>query len=96
VFADLGMPNSEQELLKAELTVQIFKLVSECKLIQSNAAELSRYYPGSSVCPDALPTCLDLDRPANGFFDDSRSGCRTLKPASTRTTRHMSVVVQSG
>jgi hypothetical protein len=26
VFADFGMPNSEQELLKAELTAQIFKL----------------------------------------------------------------------
>ena len=34
------VPNSEQELLKAELTVQIFKLVSERKLTQSNATEL--------------------------------------------------------
>jgi predicted XRE-type DNA-binding protein len=40
VFADLGMPNSQQELRKAELTMQIFKLVSERKLTQSKAAEL--------------------------------------------------------
>jgi predicted XRE-type DNA-binding protein len=40
VFADLGMPNFEQRLLKAELTVQIFKLASERKLTRSNAAEL--------------------------------------------------------
>ena len=40
VFADLGLPNSEQELLKAELTVQIYKLIKEQKLTQTKAAEL--------------------------------------------------------
>jgi hypothetical protein len=40
VFANPGMPNPEQELRKAELTMQIFKLVSERKLTQSKATEL--------------------------------------------------------
>ena len=32
VFADLGFPNSEQELLKADLTVQIYRLhASACR-----------------------------------------------------------------
>ena len=40
VFADLGLPNSEQELLKAKLTVQIYKLIKEQQLTQTKAAEL--------------------------------------------------------
>ena len=27
IFADLGLPNPEQELLKARLTLQIYKIV---------------------------------------------------------------------
>jgi predicted XRE-type DNA-binding protein len=38
VFADLGLPNSEQELLKAKLTVQIYKLIKEQNLTQTKAA----------------------------------------------------------
>jgi len=33
VFADLGLPNPEQTLLKARLTVQIYKIVKERGLI---------------------------------------------------------------
>ena len=40
IFIDLGLPNSEQELLKAKLTVQIYKLIKEQKLTQTKAAEL--------------------------------------------------------
>jgi len=38
VFADLGLPNSEQELLKAKLTVQIYKLIKDQQLTQTKAA----------------------------------------------------------
>jgi predicted XRE-type DNA-binding protein len=34
VFADLGLPNPEQELLKAQLTLQIYKIVKARKLTQ--------------------------------------------------------------
>src|SRR6266481_4935413 len=40
VFADLGFPNSEQELLKADLTVQIYRLIRERGLTQAQAAQL--------------------------------------------------------
>lgn len=40
VFADLGLRDSEQELLKAKLTVQIYKLIKEQQLTQTKAAEL--------------------------------------------------------
>jgi predicted XRE-type DNA-binding protein len=38
VFADLGLPNPEQELLKAQLTLQIYRIVKARKLTQAQAA----------------------------------------------------------
>src|SRR6204780_1613323 len=40
VFADLGLPNPEQELLKARLTLQIYKIVKERGLTQAQAGQL--------------------------------------------------------
>src|ERR1035438_7923666 len=40
VFADLGFPNSEQEMVKAKLTVQIFQILRDRKLTQTEAARL--------------------------------------------------------
>jgi predicted XRE-type DNA-binding protein len=37
VFADLGLPNPEQELLKAQLTLQIYKIVRARGLTQAQA-----------------------------------------------------------
>jgi predicted XRE-type DNA-binding protein len=37
VFADLGLPNAEQDLLKAQLTLQIFRIVKARKLTQAQA-----------------------------------------------------------
>ena len=42
VFADLGLPNPDQELLKAKLTLQIHKLLKARKLTQAEAAALLR------------------------------------------------------
>jgi predicted XRE-type DNA-binding protein len=40
VFADLGLPNPEQELLKARLTMQIYRIVKERGLTQAQAGEI--------------------------------------------------------
>lgn len=40
VFADLGFENAEQELLKAHLTLQIYKIVKARNLTQAQAAAL--------------------------------------------------------
>jgi predicted XRE-type DNA-binding protein len=40
VFADLGLPNPEQELLKAHLTLQIYRIVKARGLTQAQAGEL--------------------------------------------------------
>lgn len=37
IFADLGLPNPEQELLKAQLTLQIYKIVKARGLTQAQA-----------------------------------------------------------
>jgi predicted XRE-type DNA-binding protein len=37
VFADLGLPNSEQELAKAELTLQIYQILRDRKFTQMQA-----------------------------------------------------------
>ena len=39
VFADLGLPNPEQELLKAELTRRIYGIIKERGLTQTEAAK---------------------------------------------------------
>ena len=41
VFADLGLPNPEQELLKARLTLQIYKIIKARGLTQARPAKCS-------------------------------------------------------
>src|SRR5260370_25783769 len=40
VFADLGLPHPEQELLKAELTLQIYRLIKRRALKQTEAGKI--------------------------------------------------------
>ena len=40
VFADLGLPHPEQELLKARLTLQIYRLIKARGLTQAQAGEI--------------------------------------------------------
>jgi predicted XRE-type DNA-binding protein len=40
VFADLGLPHPEQELLKAKLTLQIYRLIKARGLTQMQAGKL--------------------------------------------------------
>ena len=40
VFQDLGLPNAEEELLKAQLTLRIYRTIRERGLTQAQAAEL--------------------------------------------------------
>jgi predicted XRE-type DNA-binding protein len=40
IFADLGLPHPEQELLKARLTLQIYRIVKARHLTQAQAGEI--------------------------------------------------------
>jgi len=39
VFADLGLPNPEQELMKAELTLQIYRIIKQRGMTQADSAK---------------------------------------------------------
>jgi predicted XRE-type DNA-binding protein len=40
VFADLGLPNAEQELVKAQLTLQSYRIIKQRGLTQSQTARV--------------------------------------------------------
>jgi predicted XRE-type DNA-binding protein len=40
VFADLGLPNPEQELLKAQLTLQIYTILKDSSMTQIEIAKI--------------------------------------------------------
>ena len=40
VFADLGLPHPEQELLKARLTLQIYRIIKARRVTQAKAGEI--------------------------------------------------------
>lgn len=40
IFADLGLPNPEREQLKAHLTLQIYRLIRQRRLTQTEAGEI--------------------------------------------------------
>ena len=40
VFADMGLPNPEQELVKARLTLQIYSIIKKRGLTQAEAAKI--------------------------------------------------------
>ena len=42
VFADLGLPNPEQELLKAQLTLQIYTILKDSGMTQVEIAKVLR------------------------------------------------------
>ena len=63
VFADLGFANPEQEQLKADLTLEIYKILKKRGLRQREAAKLL----GTSQ-----PRVSDLMRGRSGAFSASR------------------------
>jgi len=40
VFADLGLPNPEQELLKAQLTLQVYSILKDSGMTQAEIAKI--------------------------------------------------------
>ncbi|MGA2402191.1 MAG: XRE family transcriptional regulator [Syntrophobacteraceae bacterium] len=68
VFFDLAFPRSEQELVKAKLTVQIYRLLKERGLTRAVAAKL----PGTTQPQvSALMRCRPVSVSAN-YLDTAR------------------------
>ncbi len=94
VFADLGFKDSEQELLKAKLTLQIYRLVTERGLTQGEAAKLlGTTQPQMSALMRCKPVSVSVGRLMEFLTVLGQDVEVTVKPAARRKTGHMSLIV---
>ena len=98
VFADLGFPNSEQELVKAKLTVQIYRLLKDQGLTQAEAAKLLGTTQAQvSALMRCRPVSISVGRLMDFLTTLGQDVEVSVKPASNRSKAkqgHMSVTVQ--
>jgi len=96
IFADLGLPDSEQELLKAKLTIEIYRIVRDRGLTQAKAAKLLGTTQAQvSALMRCRPAGVSVGRLMEFLTILGQDVKVTVKPAPTRRTGHMSVVVQA-
>ncbi|MDR3424973.1 MAG: helix-turn-helix transcriptional regulator [Alphaproteobacteria bacterium] len=97
VFADLGFPNSEQELVKAKLTLQIFRLLKDRGVTQTEAAKLLGTTQAQvSALMRCRPVSVSVGRLMDFLTILGQDVEVSVKPASTRSRAeqgHMSVTV---
>jgi predicted XRE-type DNA-binding protein len=98
VFADLGFPHSEQELVKAKLTVQIYRLLKEKEATQAEAAKLLGTTQSQvSALMRCRPVSVSVGRLIEFLTILGQDVEVTVKPSSRRTKGqqgHMLVTVQ--
>lgn len=95
VFADLGFPNSEQELVKAKLTVQIYQILRDRKVTQVQAARLLGTTQAQvSALMRCRPTSVSVGRLMEFLTTLGQDVEVTVRPATRRGAGHMSVTVQ--
>jgi len=98
IFADLGFPNSEQELVKAKLTVEIYRLLKDRGLTQSEAAKLLGTTQAQiSTLMRCRPVSVSVGRLMEFLTILGQDVELTVKPAAARNkgrVGHMSVTVE--
>jgi predicted XRE-type DNA-binding protein len=95
IFADLGLPDSGQEMLKAKLTVQIYRLVKARGLNQSQAATLlGTTQPQMSALMRLRPTSISVGRLMEFLTVLGQDVEVSVRPAPRRKAGQMSVVVE--
>ena len=63
VFADLGFPHSDQELIKAKLTFEIYRIIKARGLTQAKAAKvLGIQQPHVSALMKCRPSTFSMGR----------------------------------
>lgn len=94
VFADLGLHDSAQELLKARLTLQIYKLIKARKLSQTEGAKLlGTTQPQMSALMRLRPTSISVGRLMEFLTILGQDIEVNVKPAARRKVGHMTVNV---
>ncbi len=100
VFTDLGFPNSEQELVKAKLTVQIYKLLKERGVTQGEAAKtLGTTQAQVSTLMRCRPVSISVGRLLEFLTILGQDVELTIKSATLRNKGQcgrMSVKVEAG
>ena len=95
VFADLGLPNSEQEFVKAELTIQIYKLLKDRDLTQAEAAKLLKTTQAQvSALMRCKPTSVSVGRLMKFLTVLGQDVEVTVRPVTNHRVGKMSVIVQ--
>src|ERR1700693_5230566 len=97
VFADLGFPNSEQELVKARLTVQIYQILKDRKLTQTDAAKLLGTTQAQvSALMRCRPVSVSVGKLMEFLTTLGQDVEVTVKPGTPHRAGHISVTVQPG
>jgi predicted XRE-type DNA-binding protein len=95
VFADLGFRNSKQEMLKAKLTVEIYRLLSKRGVTQTEAAKLLGTTQAQvSALMRCRPVSVSVGRLMEFLNVLGQDVEVTVKPAARRKAGDMSVVVR--
>ena len=96
VFADLGLPNSEQELLKAKLTIQIYRLIKARGLTQAEAAKLLGTTQSQvSALMRCRPVSVSVGRLMEFLVILGQDVEVRVKPAKPRKTGQISFVARA-
>src|SRR5712691_6093839 len=96
VFADLDFRNSKQELLKAKLTVEIYKLLKKRGVTQKEAAKLLGTTQAQvSTLMRCKPVCVSVGRLMEFLNILGQDIEVTVKPTARRKAGDMLVVVQA-
>ena len=96
VFADLGFKDSKQEMLKARLTVEIYKLLRKRAVTQSEAAKLLGTTQAQvSALMRCRPVSVSVGRLMEFLNVLGQDVEVTVKPSARRKAGDMSVVVRA-
>jgi predicted XRE-type DNA-binding protein len=94
VFADMGLPNAEQELLKAKLTIQVHRLLKKRQLTQAGAARLlGTTQPQISALMGLKPVSVSVGRLMEFLTILGQDIEVTLKPTPKKRAGHVVVKV---
>lgn len=95
VFADLGFRNPKQELLKAKLTIEIYRLLKSRGVTQQEAAKLLGTTQAQvSALMRCKPVSVSVGRLMEFLTILGQDIQVTVRPAARRKSGDMSVVVQ--
>jgi predicted XRE-type DNA-binding protein len=93
VFADLGFPHPDQELVKAKLTLQIHQILKQHKLTQTDAARLLGTTQAQvSALMRCRPVSISVGRLMEFLTVLGQDVEVTVKPSAGVGAGHMSVI----